>query len=205
MFSELSSAMAATRGNAESLAFLRFTLGIPTRFLSPLGIACGRIHPHEGGSFDWSDDRTGTPAVIMPSQFPVTDINDDLAGYLSELMDPDDLIAVDARDPGRWWSRRGDALFLNETAIRYSQFVNTPLNLFSDPLAWMRAAGAGGVIDWKVGAVVVDWGRLQPYHLSGIPRAVCGSIALAERIQSILRPPSLPELHVAAAAVGVAA
>lgn len=101
-----------------------------------------------------------------------------------------DLLAWRLDDPGHWYHRTGDCpALLNISEARVRPFLSEPLHVWSTPLAWLHA-GTRGV-------VVLDPARARKWLIS-VPEVVAENVALAERLDAIIRQPDphLPRVTV---------
>ncbi|MBB4287622.1 hypothetical protein [Roseospira goensis] len=151
------------------------SLGVPLDWLqhwsAPMRYGVTRAAlDHKAGTWEPSPD--GEPVCVLPDQAPL-ECTDPLWGTVDFA--PVDLIAFRPRDPSRWWRRVADAVLINPEGVDRAMFLDEPLPVHPDPLAWMAARGAG--------VVIVDW-RRRPLrlHLSGPPSLVCATYELANRL-----------------------
>ncbi|SDE93133.1 hypothetical protein [Rhodospira trueperi] len=151
------------------------SLGVPINWLrgwpNTTRYGVTRATLPRSGAF-WEPHPDGEPVCVLPDQIPL-DGDDPL--FAIATFEPSDLIAFRPRDPSRWWRRVGDAVLINREAVERAKYLDEPLPVHPDPLAWMVARGAG--------VVIVDWGR-RPLrlHLSGPPSLVCATYELADRL-----------------------
>ncbi|HLO76083.1 MAG TPA: hypothetical protein VK196_06480 [Magnetospirillum sp.] len=184
LFSEFARAQSPILGDPRVTVWLARTLRIPaSAFVAPPNVGVARVAPADDGTYQPVEDGK-VKAIILPAQCPVS--YSDFDAYLAELADlGGDLVAFDATNPLRWWTRWGLADALNPEAIVEAGTLQRPLTLFSDPLCWMRAAGASGCLNWRAGAVVLDW-RFADRLLGNVPAIVCDALPLAEKVENAL-------------------
>ena len=142
-------------------------------------LGCGmpglaNIRPTPDGRFEFAED--GQPAIIVPCYDGLPFILDaNPERHVEQLVD---LIATETDKPSRVWLRRGEALILGSAYLDLAAEVASPLPVFSDPLAWLRAGGAG--------VVVLDW-AWAPDLLLGF-ELVAENLELGERLASAMKP-----------------
>lgn len=155
-------------------------LGVPRDWLrdpmAPTRYGVARATLRGDGTWEPADTG-GTPVLVLPEP-PLALVTDPAW----PVLDLSDLIALRTDAPGRWWFRTRHTALLNADAPLEAMYRDQPLILHPDPLAWMRAGGAG--------AVVLDWRAHLPLHLGGAPGIRCTTRALAARVDAALhRPP----------------
>jgi hypothetical protein len=122
-----------------------------------------------GGFFEFSDDRNGTPAVILPVG-PDSLLDNSDGGVI------DDLLAFEIDRPDAWYLRRGDTCLLGEDEVDLARIRREPLWLWSTPLNYLIAGASG--------AVIIDW-RIDPrLPFDELCEVRCFEPALAARVRS---------------------
>lgn len=95
-----------------------------------------------------------------------------------------DLLAFPPERPDRWRRRTGLADFLGREAVMRAGFTGEALDVFPDPLSWLRAGGYG--------AVILDWSVSLRLHFAGIPEIRAATADLGRRVDDrIQREPDL--------------
>ena len=119
---------AAENGMVETLR----AIGVTSRGAINTGLYVGRqrVQPLSCGLYE--PDPTGPEAIIIPAVEP--------SGAVI------DLVAFCADQPGQWWQRTGTATALGEKAIERADYLEEPLDLYPDPLGWLRAECRGATI-----------------------------------------------------------
>jgi len=101
-----------------------------TRLMWPGPIGCARIKTHDGGLFEFDED--GERVFVMP-------VTED--GPYGDVID---VLAFRPCDPNTFWLHQGIA-----TILAGEIEAEGPVRIFSTPLDWLAANGAGLVIlDW---------------------------------------------------------
>lgn len=110
-----------------------------------------------------------------------------------------DLLAFRPGQPDQWWLRYGIGVLLNPALPDWCTTLEpVPLQLFSDPLSWLRAGGQG--------CVICDWSAHLPTYLRGLQDIVCDTSELAARVHSKFEGYGpTPRIHVTQEACNVAA
>lgn len=98
-----------------------------------------------------------------------------------------DMIAMDPRDPARWWRRTGAAALLGREAELFDLAEGARIRLHEHPLGWL----AGGAAPWSFCAL--DWAAWETRELlnaigEGRITAVCDSDDHAARLRALARP-----------------
>jgi hypothetical protein len=137
-----------------------------------------------------TDDRSWQPADVGRVLLVLPDTP--LADPWNESgATPSDIIAFHPAEPGRWWSRTGNAPLLAPEEVERAAWFNEPLPVHRHPLDWLRAAGHG--------VVVLDWKACLSLWLAGPPRLIAADLALGEQLDRALnRPPPIHEIAVKA-------
>ena len=132
------------------------------------------IKPARDGLFEFTKD--GLTAVIIPAYDTIPgNLDANPEAHLEHLVD---LVAVDVDHPERFWRRRGKALVLGAAYLEIAGQEGEPVPVFSNPMSWLRSAGAGVVVlDW-------DWAR---YLLLG-HELIAETLVLGERLETALKP-----------------
>lgn len=139
----------------------------------------------------WLPSEDGRPLVVL-QVFMGMRIDDD-----AEEAEPliCDLVAFDPAKPGEWFMRRneyGMALGGDKLAACGASYFHEPeVRLYETPLSWLLAGCDG--------ACLLS-GRECRSLLVGIPRVICETVELAERVDSMLKngEPDWPRIMVAA-------
>jgi hypothetical protein len=145
-------------------------VGVPARVegLPPLwGAYPG--YANDAGLWEPADLQPGEKLrdmVIVPCGWA------DLDGVFYDGID--DLVAFFLDAPGRWFLLRGNAALLGPDQVWDAGFYGRPLHLFSNPLSWLQANGAG--------ACVIDWRMTPRLHLADSPELICESDQLRQRL-----------------------
>lgn len=178
-------------------------MGRPRRWLSrhvrcPLA-GCCRISV-DGELF--YPDLDGSPAFIFAvlAGPHVCDLHTlaspiprDLVGAFVPVVD---LVAWRPSTPDQTWLRVGAVAALGEWSLEVTDDGDSPLRLWSTPLAWAAA-------DFQ-GALVIDWRAVSP-HLLTRRQIVCDTVELGERLEQELKlarrriMPPMPTISVAVA------
>ena len=132
------------------------------------------IRPTRAGLFEFVEG--GRPAVIIPCYDTIPGMVDANAErHVEHLVD---LVAVDLDRVGRFWRRRGDALILGADYLEIAGQEGAPLQVFRNPLTWLRSGGAGiAILDW-------NW---VPDLLLGFD-VIAEDVELGERLEAALAP-----------------
>ncbi len=132
------------------------------------------IKPTRDGFFEFAED--GLTAVILP----VYDTISGLVGARAERQVEElrDLVAIDVEDPERYWRRRGESLVLGNAYLEIAAETCAPVPVFSTPMSWLRAAGAG--------IVVLDWAYARDLLLDH--ELVAEDLELGDRLAAVLKP-----------------
>ena len=173
-------------GDAERRIALYKELAISGRAVINVGTAMAiqRIRPLSGAERLYEPDSTGQQAIIVPCLEGGRSI--DTGAVLT------DLVAVDIDEPERWWLRVGAAVMLGSYWAEKAEWLDEPLQLYSNPLGWLRAECAG--------ACVLDW-QCAAWRLAGVHTVIAESLALARKLEQALhRPSDAPEIRVRKAA-----
>lgn len=159
--------------------------GVSREFLYQGGCRFGVVEIDPSADGLYQPAPGGRPAYVVPAQ-PIPAPWE--SGFPED--DPADLIAWLPSEPRRWWCRYGLAPILNPNAIERAVFHRDQLGVYSSPLAWLRAGGAGIVI-LSAEADLRLW-------LGGVPIVAADELGLGERIEAALRerPRAIPRVLV---------
>ncbi len=149
--------------------------GLPRDFMIAVGMpGLADIRPTRGGYFEFAEN--GLTAVVIPAYDTIPgNLDANAEAHVEHLVD---LIAVDLDRPDRFWRRRGDALVLGSAFLEIAGHEDEPIAVFSTPISWLQAAGAGVVVlDW-------DWAR----HLLLGFDLIAEDVELGERLEAALKP-----------------
>ena len=126
------------------------------------------------GRFEFTED--GLTAVIVPAYDTIPgNLDANAERHVEHLVD---LVAVDLDRPERHWRRRGDALVLGADYLEIAGQEGAPLQVFRNPLTWLRSGGAGiAILDW-------NW---VPDLLLGFD-VIAEDVELGERLEAALAP-----------------
>ena len=104
-----------------------------------------------------------------------------------------DLLAFDPSSPSRWWLRTGAGLVLGDYAIERADWLEEALDLYPDPLAWLRGECAG--------AVILNW-QCAPCRLADVKTIIAQTCELGCRVEEALKRPAIdfPEIRIRTAA-----
>lgn len=186
LFEEFAAAVAmATRRDFDLLT----ASGASRRFLTHGACRYGvsAIVPERDGGYQPTE--SGELAYIIPA-IPLAAPWD--RDFPSE--DVGDLIAWRMSCPSRWWWRSGTVAILNPRAIDRAEIMRESLAVYSSPLAWMQAGGAG--------CVVLDPRADLRLHFGGVSHVSADTVELGVAIERRLRTPRppLPRIFVKRAA-----
>ena len=142
----------------------------------------------EGKFYTPSDDGEG--AVILPvfewvSGGPYLDEEGHL---LPEPPEPvlvlADLAAWRLSHPSRWWLRRNEpALMLGRENLEAAALREAPIQLFRDPLGWLR--------DGAHGVVILNSNHLQ-HVFQGVPEVICDDFEQGQWFENWMQQPTAP-------------
>ncbi len=149
--------------------------GLPEDFLLGCGMpGLAPIKPTDDGLFQFAED--GLIAVIIPAYDTVPGLVGARAErHVEELRD---LVAIDVADPDRFWRRRGEVLVLGNAFLEIAAETRAPVPVFSNPMSWLRAGGAG--------IVVLDWTYARDLLLDH--ELVAEDLELGDHLEAALAP-----------------
>ncbi len=180
LFAEFAEAAARTEPRHFDWLIAR---GVPRQFLDsgPMRFGVSPVMTASDGTFQIIDH--GPRAIIMPA-IPLYDGGDDVG----------DLVCWFPREPNRWWLRTGLVPVLNPLWIDRATIFKEPLSVWSSPLAWLRAAGAG--------VVVIDPSERLTFWFGDVSELIADSAELARDVERRMKVPlRLPRVSVRREAV----
>ena len=150
------------------------SLGAPWAFWDNTGApGVGSIKPLQDGRFQFAEN--GVSAVILPIYDSETPAWAPPEHRFEGLLD---LLAFDPTRPDHWWLRRGQTALLGFIYLGLVLEEGCALPVYSNPLSWLRADGAG--------VVVLDW-EWVPDLLLGF-ELIAEDVALGDRLAATLKP-----------------